>query len=53
MEEKLATVLEQLGSDGIEAFYVYLAFDYVSLWVFVGLCVWGARTVWNKRKDGI
>ena len=53
MDEKLAIVLEKLGSEGINAFYVYLAADYISLWILVGLLIWGVRTVWSKIKDDI
>ena len=53
MEDKLTIVLEQLGSDGITAFYVYLAVDYISAWLLIGILVYGARTVWKKLKDDI
>lgn len=51
MKDQLAIVLENLGADGIQAFYVYLALDYISLWILIGLVVWGVRAVWNKRDE--
>jgi len=48
---ELAIVLEKLGAEGINAFYVYLALDYGSLWLFVALCAWGVRSFWAKHKD--
>ena len=53
MDEKLAIVRGQLGAEGINAFYVYLFLYYAGLWVLIGLCVWGARTVWNRIKDDL
>lgn len=51
MDERLAVVLEELGVRGIEAFYVYLALDYLTLWTLIGLMVWGVRILWNKIKN--
>ncbi len=51
MKEELAVALEKLGTDGIDAFYAYLILDYASLWILVGLCAWGIRTVWAKVKN--
>ena len=48
--EKLVTVLETLGSEGIDAYYMYLFLDYASMWILFGLCSWGARSVWNVVK---
>jgi len=53
MKEELAIVLENLGAEGIDAFYVYLALDYGSLWIVLALCVWGVRTVYSKIKDNL
>lgn len=49
-EEKLMMLLEKLGAEGISAFYVYLALDYVSIWLLIGLITWGVRTVWKQVK---
>ena len=51
MKEELAIVLNELGADGIQAFYAYLFIEYVSLWIIVGLSVWGIRTLWKNRND--
>ena len=51
MDEQLAIALTQLGSDGIQAFYVYLLVKYGSLWALVGLGVWAFRIIWKKIKD--
>jgi hypothetical protein len=53
MKEELAKVLSELGTDGLQAFYIYLIVDYVSLWITIGLCVWGIRTMWKKYKEDI
>lgn len=53
MNEKLAIVLEKLGAEGIDAFYVYLVLEYATFWLMIGLSVWGTRTVWEKVKDQI
>ena len=49
--EKLTAVLENLGNEGISAYYTYLFLDYTTVWVVLGLCAWGVRTVWDKVKD--
>lgn len=53
MNDELLKILESLGADGIQAFYVYIALDYISIWALIGLCIWGARTVWGKVKDDL
>ena len=53
LDDKMAVVLEKLGTEGITAFYVYLAVDYISLWIFIGLSIWGIRTVWKHEKEKI
>lgn len=53
MNERLAIALENLGVDGINALYVYLALDYGSLWIVIGLSTWGIRTVWSRVKNDI
>ena len=53
MDDKLLVMLENLGAEGIDAFYVYLVLDYGSLWILIGLFIWGARTVWAQiKQDG-
>jgi len=51
MKDTIETVLKELGADGIQAFYVYLFVDYLSLWIIFGLTAWGIRTVWSKRSE--
>lgn len=51
MNEKLAIVLEQIGADGITAFYVYLALEFITVWVFFGLLIIAGRAVWKRIKD--
>lgn len=53
IEEKLLMLLETLGVDGLNAFYAYLALEYVSLWLLVGLCAWGVRAFWQHMKKGL
>ena len=50
MKDILAEVLKDLGQQGIQAFYVYLIVDYVSLWILIGLCAWGIRAIWAYYK---
>lgn len=49
-DNKLIEVLETLGVEGIDVIYLYLILDYGSLWIFLGLCVWGARSAWKVIK---
>ena len=56
-ENELAAVLHKLGEDGITAFYIWLALEYASLFILLGLCSWGARSVWKAwwkwfKKNG-
>ncbi len=53
MNKELVVALENLGAEGIDAFYVYIALDYGTLLIALGLFAWGARTVWNKVKDDL
>ncbi len=53
MNEKLAIVLTELGADGIQAFYVYLALEYIGLFTILGLITWGVRTVWKQKKGDL
>ena len=50
MDEKLAIVLENLGDKGLEAFYVYLAVEYISMWALVGLVIYGIKKMVNKSE---
>lgn len=52
-EEKIAMLLEKLGTDGLHAFYAYLVVDYGSLWLLLALCAWGIRAVWSKVKESL
>ena len=51
MNEELLKILADLGSEGINAYYLYLALDYGSLWVVIGLCTWGARGLFKILKE--
>ncbi len=51
MDEKTALVIQALGSDGIQAFYVYLIAEYIPVYILVGAMIYGARIVWKKIKD--
>ena len=43
--EKLAIALERLGSESISVFYIDMILRYGTLWVIIGLCVWGFRAL--------
>lgn len=49
--ERLVEILAQLGDDGLTAFYVWLAVEYISLWALLGLLTWGCRVVWKFVKE--
>ena len=51
MNEAVLAQLAHLGSEGINAYYLYLALDYGSLWVVIGLCTWGARGLFKVLKE--
>lgn len=51
MKDTLEVVLRELGMEGIQAFYIYLAVDYGSLFIFLGLCTWGVRSLWQWFKE--
>lgn len=54
MEDKLIEVLKNLGDEGIQAFYVYTALEYITIWALIGLSVWGVRSIWKyetRKKD--
>jgi len=53
MEEQFLNLIKELGTGGLDAFYLYLILDYVSIWILIGLSTWGIRTVWNKAKDDL
>jgi hypothetical protein len=40
-----------LGGDAITAWYVYLAVEYGSAWVLIGLSIWGGRRAWAWFKE--
>jgi hypothetical protein len=51
MNDRIIALLHSLGTDGINAYYVYLALEYGTLWVFLVLVVYAARAAWSKIKD--
>ena len=50
VDERILVLLETLGTDAINAFYVYLALSYGTIWVILGLGVWGVITGWKHIK---
>lgn len=50
MNEQLIQMLAELGADGLTAVYVYLFLEYASLWIFLGLCIWGVRSIYKEVK---
>ena len=54
MEHELIEVLRELGAQGVQAIYFYLALKYTTLWTVIGLITWGVRSAWKhetKRKS--
>ena len=51
MTEELAAVLQELGSEGITAFYVHLAVHEIAGWTVFLCIVWGLRTIWKWFKE--
>ena len=49
MDEKLGIILKELGSEGIQAFYVYTALDFITMWVIIGLAFFGVRAIWRHE----
>ena len=52
MDKELIKLIEKIGVDGIEAIYVYLFLDYASVWLTIGMCTWGVRTMWKHYIKG-
>jgi len=53
MDEKMELLIRGLGDDGLQAFYIYLAADYISGFIMIGLFIFGIRAVWKKVKDDL
>ena len=53
IDEQMLILLDTLGADAINAFYLYLVLEYGSLWALIGLCAWAARVVWKELKDRV
>ena len=51
MEEKLITILETLGAEGINVIYFYLILEYGTAWIVIGLFVLLLRFLWKNRKE--
>lgn len=50
MEEKIIELLQNLGEDGINAFYVYLFIDYsINITMLIAIIL-GVRAIWEKVK---
>ena len=48
--QETVRVLEALGDDGIQAFYIYLFVEYFPAWVLVGFVIYGVIKVWGHVK---
>jgi len=50
MPEQVAKVIQSLGSEGITAFYVWLAVEFLDDLIFLGLLTWGCCSAWPSVK---
>jgi len=53
VDDKLIDLIRNSFENAETALYVYFALDYGSSWIFLGLCIWGIRTVWNHIKKNL
>ena len=50
MEKSMASIIESLGVEGINAFYFYVITERLEFIIFLGLATWAIRSAWPFIK---
>lgn len=50
-EAQIYTLIASIGGDAKDVLMTYMVLEYGSLWVLIGLVIWGVRTIWKNRNE--